>query len=173
MSISVSLVVFSDCVHKKWLVELIQRFPACELYKLVYQGRCWTRSLKRNNGAAGGEVCEVGVTVAMSIKDLAWKTEGCYLYDNTEPSSIIAELRVAAVPVYRFRQKAPLVKHVLQKGVWLSMMDGVCLCARQHIPLRPEMLILSFYIWLDGVSARAWLRSKSKIKSGIHVLSQS
>ncbi len=30
---------FWDWVHNKWLVELIQIFPACELYKLVYQGR--------------------------------------------------------------------------------------------------------------------------------------
>lgn len=64
-----------------------------------------------------GEVCEVGDTVAKSIKDLACKTEGCYLYDNGEPSTIIAELQAAAVPVYRFRRTAPLVKHVLQKAV--------------------------------------------------------
>lgn len=73
-----------------------------------------------------GEVCEVGDTAEKSIKDLTCKTEGCYLYDNGEPSTIIAELQAAAVPVYWFRRTAPLVKHVLQKAVWLSMMDGVC-----------------------------------------------
>lgn len=39
-----------------------------------------------------GEVCEVGDTAEKSIKDLACKTEGCYLYDNQEPSNITAEL---------------------------------------------------------------------------------
>lgn len=119
-----------------------------------------------------GEVCQVGDTTAKSIKDLACKTEGCYLYGNTEPSAI-AELRATAVPVYRFRRTALLVKHVLQKKVcdWAWWMECVCVCLSEFV--WPEMLILSFWMWLDGVSARAWLQSKSMIKSGIHVLSQS
>ncbi len=44
-----------------------------------------------------GEVCEVEDTAEKSIKDLTCKTEGCYLYDNGEPSTIIAELQAAAV----------------------------------------------------------------------------
>lgn len=63
-----------------------------------------------------GEVCEVGEAAAKSINDLACKTEGCYLYGNTKPSSM-AGLQANAVPVSRFRGTEPLEKHVLQRGV--------------------------------------------------------
>jgi len=66
-----------------------------------------------------GEVSQVGDTAAKSIKDLACKTEGSYMYGNTKPSAI-AELRATAVPIYRFRRTVLPVKHVLQKKacVW-------------------------------------------------------